>query len=261
MIIGEIPPSSGSIQVDGDRVAVCLQSNEHLAAELTVAEHLIICAVVYGFHRDEAQVLCERMMSELMLDEHKNKIARELSGGNARQFAVGLALLLPVPFVLLDEPTSSLDPIVRHNVHGLIARLRGERTILLYTHLLGEAESLCDTIAIMMKGEIMVVGTPQYLSSRFGTEWRVDLLLADADEETAERVTQFVAEKLPRARLLVKRSRNRIYAVPAEDIEIAPLFRQLKDAVQSQIGIHYFTCSSTTLEKVFLELVMPAEEE
>jgi ABC-type multidrug transport system ATPase subunit len=143
----------------------------------------------------------------------------------------------------------------------MIARLRGERTILLCTHLLGEAEALCDTIAIMNRGAIVVVGTPQYLSTKFGREWRVDVLLESAGEEVAERVERFVQERLPGARLTVARSKNRVYAVPAAEIEIAPLFRIMKDAVQRQIGIRYFTCSSTTLEKVFLELLNPAEGE
>jgi histone H3/H4 len=67
-------------------------------------------------------------------------------------------------------------------------------------------------------------------------------------------------ESLPTARLTVTRRKNRIYSVPAGDIEIAPLFRLMKNAVQQEMGIRYFTCSSTTLEKVFLELVTTAEQ-
>jgi ABC-type multidrug transport system ATPase subunit len=269
MITAEIPVSSGTIQVDGldvgrsttGRIAICPQFNDHLAAELTIAEHFRIFSMIYDFSPAEAHEITEQIVADLMLEEHRDKPIKELSGGNARKLAVALALISPATIVLLDEPTSSLDPIVRHRVHESIARFHGVKTILLCTHLLGEAETLCDTISIMIKGSIVVIGTPQYLSSKFGTEWRVDLLLMDDSDQTAARVSSFMQESLPNARLAVTRRKNRIYSVPAADIEIAPLFRLLKNAVQREIGIRYFTCSSTTLEKVFLELVTPTEGE
>jgi hypothetical protein len=111
----------------------------------------------------------------------------------------------------------------------------------------------------MLKGSIYVVGTPQYLSSRFGTEWRIDVVLSDDREETHAGVSEFLSANLPSANLVNTRGLNLLYAIPADVIEIAPLFRVMKNAVVQEIGIKHFTCSSTTLEKVFLDLVMRSE--
>jgi ABC-type multidrug transport system ATPase subunit len=268
MITGELGCSSGLIEVNGFDIsatttcyiAMCPQFNDHIAKEATAEQHLKIFSMIFGFDEAEASEKTERLITELELEEHRKKPVRELSGGNARKLAVAIALLSPATVVLLDEPTSSLDPIVRHKVHDLINSLRGQKTFMLCTHLLGEAETLCDTISIMIRGSIFVVGTPQYLANRFGTEWRVDVLLDDTSLQTDARVSDFFQTSFPDSKLVMWRPKNRIYSIPAASIPIAELFRRMKAAATEEMGIKFFTCSACTLEKVFLELVAAMEE-
>lgn len=264
IITGEIPCSSGEVLINSLNqeygISICPQFNDHLTNEMTAIEHFKIFSELFKLDNSISSFLNE-IIDQLELEEHKNKIIKELSGGNARKVAVALSLLNPSEIVLFDEPTSSLDPMARHAVHDLLNRFRGQKTFMICTHLLDEAESLCDTISIMFHGSVYVVGTPQYLSSKFGTEWKVDILLDNDSEEVGTRVTNFMAEKLPSARISINRPSNRIYSIPADDIEIAPLFQLLKQGVEDHVGIKYFTCSSSTLEKVFLELIIRSEED
>jgi ABC-type Na+ transport system ATPase subunit NatA len=91
-------------------------------------------------------------IDRLDLGEHRDKPVNQLSGGTARKLAIALAMLSPAAIVLLDEPASSLDAIVRHRVHDP-NYFRGQKTFMLCTHRLGEAEALCDTISIMLKAQ------------------------------------------------------------------------------------------------------------
>jgi ABC-type multidrug transport system ATPase subunit len=264
MITGELSISSGLIEVNGSpassasrKISICPQFNDHLTNEATVVEHLKYFGWIFGLKDEESKELSERFISELELEEEKNKTVKELSGGNARKLALAISLMSPADIVLLDEPTSSLDPVVRHKVHDLINTFRGTKTFMLCTHLLGEAEELCDEISIMIRGSVFVVGTPQFLSAKFGTEWRVDLLLSD---DGTDNVAAFFGQNFPNATLVINRPKNRIYSIPASDVEIVDLFRSIRRAIEENVGIKFFTCSASTLEKVFLELVIKAEE-
>lgn len=96
----------------------------------------------------------------------------------------------------------------------MIAELKGQKTFMLCTHLLSEAESLCDNISIMIKGCVYTCGSPQYLSSKFGTEFKIDVGLIDEDDETQNKCTNFFQEKLPDAQLSMLRPQARIYSIP-----------------------------------------------
>jgi ABC-2 type transport system ATP-binding protein len=97
-----------------------------------------------------------------------------LSGGQRQRLALALALVNDPKLLCLDEPTSGLDPQVRHSLHGVIREFRAEgRAVLLTTHYIEEAESLCDRIAIMDRGKIMAMGRPEELVARVGGRARV----------------------------------------------------------------------------------------
>jgi len=269
MILREIPLSNGTIEIDGvnislgfdsTRLAVCPQFDDHLTPELTAREHIRFFSKIYGLPEAEANSRMETLITTLGIEEHADKLVREMSGGNQRRVAVALAFLSDARIVLLDEPTSSLDPIARHKVHNLINMYRGTKTFMLCTHLLDEAETLCDNISIMLKGCVYAIGTPQYLSNKFGTEWKVELVLSDSLPATQMSIDNFFQTKLPSARLTIYRPLSRIYSIPAASIQLTPLFRMLQDAKQANIGIKFYTCSCSTLEKVFLEIVMMSEQ-
>jgi ABC-type multidrug transport system ATPase subunit len=256
MIIGEVPPSSGSVTVDG-AVAICPQFNSHLTNEMTVEEHFKFFSLIYGLDPSAAEAARDRFVHELVLEDHIDKEIKNLSGGNARKLAIAISLLSPARVVLLDEPTSSLDPLARHAAQRLINTFRGEKTMMLCTHLLNEAEELCDSISVMLKGSIYVVGSPSYLSAKFGTEWRLDVLFSDP---TDGRFGEHLQSQIPSAKLVIHRPANEIYSIPSSAIPMMGLFKLMNQAIaNANLGVKFFTASSATLEKVFMELVLQSE--
>jgi ABC-type multidrug transport system ATPase subunit len=113
---------------------------------------------------------------------------------------------------------------------------------MLCTHLLTEAEELCDAISIMLKGSIYVVGTPSALAAKFGTEWRLDVLFSTP---THGQFYNFLRSQIPSTRIVIHRPSNQILM----DTVIA----------NPEFGVRFFTVSSATLEKVFMELALQSE--
>jgi ABC-type multidrug transport system ATPase subunit len=190
-----------------------------------------------------------------------DKPLRELSGGDVRKLAIAMCFLGPAKIVLLDEPTASLDPVARKRVHEMILEFKGEVTFMLCTHLLSEAESLCDLISIMIKGCVYTVGTPQYLSTKFGTEYKVDVMLDDESEATGLACDEFFSKAIPAAVLSIMRPRARIYNVPAAGLGLPELFNLMESGKKNGSGFSYYTCSTSSLERVFMEIVHLSESD
>jgi ABC-type multidrug transport system ATPase subunit len=130
---------------------------------------------------------------------------------------------------------------------------------MLCTHLLSEAESLCDNLSIMIKGCVYTVGTPSYLSDKFGIAFKVDVMLIDESQDSAKDCDKFFEQRLPTAELSIARPKARIYTVPAADITLPYLFTVMEEGKQSNCGFNYYTCSSSSLERVFMEIVHLSE--
>ncbi|KAK8898548.1 hypothetical protein M9Y10_000840 [Tritrichomonas musculus] len=270
MITGSLPCSDGSIEIfntpveeikDSTILSICPQFNNHLCFEMTPREHFKLFALLYEMDTDEGNQITEYLMSGMDLIDFIDKPIRDLSAGDVRKLAIALTFFGPSKIVLLDEPTASLDPVACKCVHEMILENRGEKTFMLCTHLLSEAEELCDNISIMVKGNVFTVGSPQYLTKKFGTEYKIDVMLKDDDDQTVQKCDAFFAEKMPYATLSMKRPKSRIYSVPADAVTLAELFSKMQEGQDSNIGITYYTCSSSSLERVFMEIVQISETE
>ena len=92
-----------------------------------------------------------------------------MSGGNKRKLNLGMSIIGDSQIIFMDEPTSGLDPTSRRSIWDILRNLREEgKTIILTTHFLDEADSLCDRIAVMDKGRLLILGTPDYIKKKFG---------------------------------------------------------------------------------------------
>jgi ABC-type multidrug transport system ATPase subunit len=270
MITSLLPSSSGAIYINGidisenhdpELLSICPQFNSHLCDEMTPREHFRLYRLLHRMDTDEAIRYADELVEVLDLTAHADKPVRELSGGNQRKLAVALSFFAPSKIVLLDEPTSSLDPVARHHVHDMIGNHRGRKTFMLCTHLLSEAESLCDQISIMIKGCVYTCGTPQYLSQKFGTEFKIDVMLNKDDSTANEKCTRFFTEQLPQAVLTILRPNVRIYSIPSDIITLSDLFTAMENGAGPENGFGYYTCSSSSLERVFMEIVHLSEHE
>jgi ABC-2 type transport system ATP-binding protein len=144
-----------------DRVGVCLQDT-NLQEKLLVCEAMELFASFYTRTVDGAQLL-----KRLQLWEKRNTPYAKLSGGQKQRLALALALLNDPQVLFLDEPSAGLDPQARLEIHELVLDLRREqRTILMTTHYIEEAEKLCDRVAIVDEGRIVAMGTPREIQDR-----------------------------------------------------------------------------------------------
>ena len=157
-----------------DRIGVCLQAT-NLPDKMKVHEALELFAAFYSQETDR-----RKLLERLQLSEKRDAYYSSLSGGQKQRVALALALLNNPALLFLDEPTTGLDPQVRHEIHGLIQELKQDRrSILLTTHYIEEAERLCDRVAFVDAGKIVETGTPRAIQRRVMGETLVEVT-ADA---------------------------------------------------------------------------------
>ena len=177
MVYGAVAPTSGSVRVFGldarserreirRRIGVALQDNVLIEA-LTPIENLRVFGRYHLLDRDELERRIAHVIEFMELDSHRDVPAHNLSGGYQRRLAIGLALLANPKLLILDEPTTGLDPAVRRVLWDRIRTL-GETgtTVLITTHYMEEAERLADEVVILAKGRIVDAGAPAEMISR-----------------------------------------------------------------------------------------------
>ncbi|KAK8835094.1 hypothetical protein M9Y10_012365 [Tritrichomonas musculus] len=269
MITSLLPPSDGTIEIfgqdiqeyhDPNIISVCPQFNNHLINEMTTDEHFLLFGMIFKMDKQEIKEKSDFLVKALDLEEMRDKPLNQLSQGNVRKLAIALSFYGPAQIILLDEPTASLDPVACHDVQEMILENRGDKTFMLCTHLLSEAEFLCDMISIMVKGCVFTCGSPQALTEKFGTDYKVDVMLSDDTDETASICEDFFHKMLPKAVCSITRPKARIYDIPSSSIDLADLFQIMEDGNDGSNGYTYYTCSSSSLERVFMEIVRMSEE-
>jgi len=140
-------------------------------------------AVKYYAELFDAKVDPDTIIKEVTLEDSKNTIFENLSGGQKQKVGLALALVNSPELLFLDEPTTGLDPQARRTMWAVIRSLKREgRSILLTTHYLEEAQILADKVAIMNKGKIIAAGSPQELIDRYGSGKR-EVMVSDTLED------------------------------------------------------------------------------
>lgn len=177
MVYGFSPLTAGKITVFGldvtrhpravkARIGVCQQEN-NLDPELTVLQNLLVFARYFDIPAPEAERRSRELLGFMALDRREGSRVSELSGGLLRRLAIARGLLNRPEFLILDEPTTGLDPQSRHQVWERLEGLRARGlSILLTTHNMDEASRLCDRLIIMDGGRLLVEGKPAELVLR-----------------------------------------------------------------------------------------------
>jgi len=139
----------------------------NLDKELTVYENLMIHGMIYGL--SDIKQRLDRLIYWAGLNGKENSLVEELSGGMKRRLLIARAIMHEPQVLFLDEPTVGLDPQIRRQIWDMIRELKRKGiTIMLTTHYIEEAESLCDRVAILNKGRLIACGTSEELKSRAG---------------------------------------------------------------------------------------------
>jgi lipooligosaccharide transport system ATP-binding protein len=238
-ILGLDPAVHGS-QIRG-RLGVCPQLDT-LDMEITVRENLTVYGRYFGLSRDECAKRADELLSFVQLTDKAKGSVEELSGGMKRRLSIARSLINSPDILLLDEPTTGLDPQARHLVWERLFRLKQRGvTLVLTTHYMDEAEQLCDRLVVMDKGLIVAEGSPTDLirthSTREVTELRFDV---GEHDEVAEQVKDLAdrVEVLP-DRLLLYTDDGEAAAVAVHERGLEPISVLVR---------------RSTLEDVFLRL-------
>ncbi|XP_052036865.1 retinal-specific phospholipid-transporting ATPase ABCA4 [Apodemus sylvaticus] len=302
ILTGLLPPTSGTVVIGGKDIetsldavrqslGMCPQHNI-LFHHLTVAEHILFYAQLKGRSWEEAQLEAEAMLEDTGLHHKRNEEAQDLSGGMQRKLSVAIAFVGDSKVVVLDEPTSGVDPYSRRSIWDLLLKYRSGRTIIMSTHHMDEADLLGDRIAIISQGRLYCSGTPLFLKNCFGTGFYLTLVRkmkniqsqrggcegpcsctskgfstrcpARVDEIAEEQVldgdvkelTDLVCHHVPEARLVECIGQELIFLLPNKNFKqraYASLFRELEETL-ADLGLSSFGISDTPLEEIFLKV-------
>ncbi len=246
------PRTSGQVSVLGfdpalqskeikNHIGVCLQAT-NLPDKIKVHEALDLFAAFYDRQADR-----DKILQRLQLWEKREAFYKSLSGGQKQRVALALALLNEPTLLFLDEPTTGLDPQVRHEIHGVIHELKeNHRSILITTHYIEEAERLCDRVAIIDGGKIIELGTPREIQQRVLGESLVEV--------TTNGVMPF--DKLPDALRDMKHTTHdegRTLSIQT-DSPPATIVELVKWIDQHGLTLTDIHLKRPTLEDVFIEL-------
>ena len=246
------PPSAGELTVLGmdprthgseirARIGVVPQQDT-LDTELTVRENLLIYGRYFDLSRREAGRRADELLEFVQLSERAGDHVEPLSGGMKRRLTIARSLINEPSLLLLDEPTTGLDPQARHLLWDRLYRLKQRGvTLVLTTHYMDEAEQLCDRLVVMDKAHIVAVGSPKQLIEEHSSREVTELRFAPDVKETLDGQLEGLGDRIENLpdRLLV-------YATDGEAVAEAVHARGLQP--------ESVLVRRSTLEDVFLRL-------
>ena len=218
-----------------------------LEDNLTARENLILMARLRGLHTAAATRVVDALIDRFDIGEFRSSLVKRLSGGQRRRVDLAASLVVQPQLLVLDEPTTGLDPRSRQVVWSSVRELVAEGvTLLLTTQYLDEADELADSIVLMDHGRCVASGTPSELKARIG-EQRVDVVAFDGTG-----LDQLVAALAPRFELVVTAERNCL-SIPAPGAA-ADLARVAAAVSESGIAVDEVALRRPTLDEAFMQL-------
>jgi len=261
--------------------------------QLTVREHLMLYARVRGIVEPRKRV--EGLIKGVGLTEFADRMAEKLSGGNKRKLSLAIALIGDPKVVLLDEPSSGMDPLAKRNMWRTLEKFRHGRSILLTTHSMEEADALASRVGVIAK-TLLDIGTTQHLRDKHGQGFHIHVVMKGAprvSDDDMLAVQKWMESELPGTQMEGKAYNGQIrFNIPssspararetsaeeqADEIQSsnAPTERRtighlfmLMERHKEELGIEYYSVSPSTFDEVFLRVIekhqieeeeMPAE--
>ena len=240
-------------------LGICPQ-HDILWPDLTAAEHLRLFAEFKGMSRNEIPDEIEKRLIDVDLLNVEHVLAGTYSGGMKRRLSVAIACIGDPEIILLDEPTTGMDPHSRRKVWKLIESMKGSRAILLTTHSMEEADALADRIAIMANGQLRCVGDSLKLKRKYGAGYNLNLVIIP---EKINDLRKMIKQYVPDAFEASNNAGSVIYTILPEKIsELGDLLEAIENHCEetndstkySQKIIRDWGISHTTLEEVYLKV-------
>ncbi|KAJ8277432.1 hypothetical protein GJAV_G00075090 [Gymnothorax javanicus] len=302
ILTGLFPPTAGTIYVKGldirtdmyiirKTLGVCPQHNV-LFDILTVEEHVWFYGRMKGLSNSEVKNELDKLLTDVGLLHKRHEQTRNLSGGMQRKLSVAIAFVGGSKVVVLDEPTAGVDPYSRRAIWDLLLKYRKDRTIIISTHYMDEADLLGDRIAIISQGKLCCCGSPLFLKAQLGTGYYLTAVKRDVvngpshstsagkvslattikdtdssmsddtglgSEDSGSDVAGLLAlarRHIAEAQLVEDVGREAVINFPhsaAEDGRLACFLAEL-DKRLGELGITSYGLSDTTLEEIFLKV-------
>uniref|UniRef100_H2SHG4 P-type phospholipid transporter n=1 Tax=Takifugu rubripes TaxID=31033 RepID=H2SHG4_TAKRU len=294
ILTGLFPPTSGTVYIKGMDIrydmdtirrtlGVCPQHNV-LFDILTVEEHVWFYGCLKGLSEAEVKSELDTLLDNVGLLHKRHEQTKNLSGGMQRKLSVAIAFVGGSKVVVLDEPTAGVDPYSRRGIWDLLLKYRKDRTIILSTHYMDEAELLGDRIAIISQGRLCCCGSPLYLKSHLGSGYYLTVVkreglnhstpsstsistsISTNNESSMSEDTGLGSEEstllslaqhhIPGARLVEESRREVVINLPqmaAKDSSLGVFLSEL-DQRLTELGISSYGLSDSTLEEIFLRV-------
>ncbi|KAM9848252.1 phospholipid-transporting ATPase ABCA1 [Aulostomus maculatus] len=303
VLTGLFPPTSGTVYIKGMDIrqdvdiirrtlGVCPQHNV-LFDILTVEEHVWFYGRLKGLSEAEVKAELDTLLDDVGLLHKRHEQTKNLSGGMQRKLSVAIAFVGGSKVVVLDEPTAGVDPYSRRGIWDLLLKYRKDRTIILSTHYMDEAELLGDRIAIISQGKLCCCGSPLFLKSQLGSGYYLTVVKKEGLDTSTPSSTSTSTNKLhpltkdsessmsedtglgsedsslclaallslaqhhiPGARLVEESGHEAVINLPqiaAKNSSLAVFLSEL-DHRLNELGISSYGLSDSTLEEIFLRV-------
>jgi len=243
-----------AIQEDKLKMGYCPQSDA-LWSELTLIEHLIMYLTLRGHY--QAKEYAKKLLNYSRIAEHRNKYPHELSGGTRRKLCILLALICYSNKIMLDEPTSGMDPATRHYIWNILKEyIRNEKSCLIITtHSMEEAELLCHRIGILVNGTLKCIGSANHIKMKFNHIYVLEInCTSESNTEVLDtqirRELPLLQEKNVQEEMALKGTIKYTFSITTS--EFNGIFKVM-EKYKNQGLIQDYSFSQTTLEDVFLK--------
>jgi ABC-type multidrug transport system ATPase subunit len=259
IMTGSIEPTAGNVIVDGRSVitdlarvqgtmGVCFQQ-DILWNSLTIDEHLYFFSRLRAIDRQDIPAAVDAALESVDLTFARKRRAEECSGGMRRRLSVAISLLGNPTCCLLDEPTTGLDPQTRERVWQAINTAKHDKTIILTTHSMEEAQKLCDRIGLMSKGSLRCIGQPEELRLRLGRGYN---LSASVPESSAVALHELIMSISSESMVETALAGNLRYSIP-RSVPASKIFNAIT-ANRERLQISDWGLAQSSLEDVFLNV-------
>lgn len=258
MLCGLLKADSGCISINGVSMSSAYKQIKNLIGLcpqeiviwelLTCIEQLKFVGISYGLTAKSAKARGENLLHALGLWEKRNKLAKTLSGGMQRRLNIALALVHDPELIILDEPQAGLDPQSRILVRDFIRQLAREKTVILTTHDMDEADRLSDRVAIIDQGKILLVDTPEKLKTKSGAGDILQIRVKGINDKLATKILN----SMPHEFTEKKYSDDLIFLGAVSLLELVPKVKTVLDTYD--MNIEDMTIRKRTLEDAFIAM-------
>jgi len=261
MLTGDVTPTEGAAFVKDISMITQLRQAQHLIGycpqfdalypRMTAREHLHMYARIKGIEEHMVPIVTEQLLQTVTLEKFADKPSGTYSGGNKRKLSLCIALMGNPSLVLLDEPSSGMDPHARRAMWDVISSSMGDgRSVMLTTHSMEECEALCSRVGIMVTGALRCLGTPQHLKNRFGEGYQIEMRVTPGSDTMA---VQYITRNFGAKVMEVHGCRIRARMKMRRELSLSKIFAEMEKRKEA-LGILNYSISQSSLEQVFMKI-------